>query len=317
MLQPRKHHYLPQFYLRAFSTNGKSIYQIEKHSSLGYPCSIRDAAAIRDYHKLDYSNVEDAYAVEKRLAKIEEHHSDALRQVINDGIISAEVYPRLIEFVSFMRFRVPAVKAYIEELLRQVVRSTEMILEREGKLPPVPEGSEDVLRIDQDISNWKCLEYMFDLATDSKILEILASMRLSVLSVPEGALFLTCDQPVAVYHPEASQDDPYGTGIIDKRTEISFPLSSQVLLQLCWDKSTPEKRLLSQAEVDEFNRRTIIMADSLIFAPEQSESAVAVVARHGKYSAGIDLQVINTDTGAWHRSRFRPVMSVEQYEPSA
>ncbi|MCD4699990.1 MAG: DUF4238 domain-containing protein [Phycisphaerae bacterium] len=318
MSQPRKHHYLPQFYLRGFSVNGRQIYQIEKDSSRGYLCSIEDAAAIRDYYELDYPGAKDPQSVEKRLAEIENRHSDVLRQIIENGSISPDVHARLVEFVSLMRLRVPAVKAYIEKFLRQMVRSTTVIMERNGMLPPAPEVLPEVLKVDEVqivIANWKCLEEMFVLAANPKILKILASMQPRIFHVPAGAMLLTCDQPVAIYHPEASPNDPYGIGIVHAHTEISFPLSSQVLLHLCWDTSVSENRLLTSAEVDEFNRRTIIMADSLIFAPEQSEYATAAVKRYRQYSAGVDLQVLDDGTGHFHIQRFRPVMSAERYGP--
>ena len=281
MAQPRKHHYLPQFYLRGFSPNGRSIFQIEKTPSRGYLCSIRDAAAIRDYHELDYSDAEDPHVIEKRLAEIEGQFSRTLTDVVQSGITSTEVHVGLIEFVALMKFRVPAFKTYIEESLRQSVRSVGMIMERKGALPPIPKGFEGMLRMDRakiSISNWKCLEFMFELATDPRLLRLLLAMRPSILRAKDRESLLTCDQPVALFHPEASARDPYGTGLADPRTELSLPLTSQVLLRLTWDKRSREDRALTAAEVREFNRRTVVMAHGLVFAPNASETTVAFVA---------------------------------------
>ncbi len=312
--EPRKHHFLPQFYLRGFSANGKSICQIEKDGARGYLCSIRDVAAIRDYHA--DPAYEDPYVVEKRLRGVEDRLSRVLVSVLECGITTPEAHAGLVQLVSLMRFRVPAFKAHVEESLRAVVRSTGKIMERRGALPPVPKGLENVLRMDRlsiSISNWKCLEIMFAQAADPRVLHILASMRPSVLRVPEGAFLLTCDQPVAVYHPNASPTDTYGTGLIDPATEISFPLSSRALLRLAWSSDAPEDRLLTSAELEEFNRRTIVMAEALVFAPTRSESAESAVARYGHCSAGIDFQVLDTRRGALHLSRFRPVMRADRY----
>lgn len=299
-----------------FSKNGKSIYQIEKDSSRGYMCAIKDAAAIRDYHELDYSGAEDPQAFEKELGKIEREHASVLKEVIESGIKSRETHVKLIEFVSLMRFRVPAYKTFFDESLSQLVRSAGKIMERQGHFPPPPKGYEDVLRMDQlkiTISNWKCLEKMFDLAANPEYIETLLSMRPSILCAPEGSQFFTCDQPVAIYHPETSPGDPYGVGPADLLSEISLPLSSQILLHLTRGPNIPGNRLLTSEEVDEYNRRTIIMADSYVFASELSDYAGSPVERFKNFSAGIDLQVLPVDTGDFHIFRCRPVMKEKHY----
>ncbi len=136
MSKPRKHHYLPQFYLRGFSNDGKSVCQIEKDSSRSYMCSIRDTAAIRDYHELDGPDYEDANALEKGLAEIEGQLAVAVAHAIEAGIATSKTHARLVEFVSLMRVRVPAFKAHIERSVGEVVRSTGLIMERSRKLPP-------------------------------------------------------------------------------------------------------------------------------------------------------------------------------------
>ncbi|MEW5913308.1 MAG: DUF4238 domain-containing protein [Thermodesulfobacteriota bacterium] len=319
MPQPRKHHYLPQFYLRGFSPDGNSVHQIEKPSLRSYVCSIRDAAAIRDYHELDYAHSEDSNGLEKELAKIESNLAVTLRHVVDYGIDSTNIFSELIQLVSLMRVRIPAYKKFIEDSLRQQVRSTGMILERSGALPPVPKGYEDELRMDKlviSISNWICLYFMFRLAGDPAILGMLASMKPSVLHAPDGESFLTCDQPVAVYNPDASPSDPFGTGPADSHSEISLPLSSRALLHLTWDKRGPRERILSSSEVEEFNRRTIVMADSLIFASESNEATNALVARYAHCSANHEVEVLNRGKGYLHVARFRPVMAPNRYPKS-
>lgn len=316
MAEPRKHHYLPQFYLKGFSADGRSIYQVEKFSPRAYTCSLRDAAEIRDYHELDYSDAEDPHAAEKWLAEIEGKLSAVLHQAVDAGITSAEVHARLISFVSLMRFRVPAVRAFVEEWHRQLVRSTGLILEGAGKFPPIPDGYEDVLsmgNVSISISNWKCLECMFRFAADPKAFQLLASMRPAILRTPDNEYLLTCDQPVAVYHPAASPTDAYGVNLTDSRTELSFPLSSRVLLHLTWGAGAIEERRMTSAEVQEFNRRTIVMADSYVFAPAESDSAKAAVAEHNHCSAGIQLDVLKFGDGYLHLSRIRPVLAPAHY----
>src|SRR5680860_487666 len=124
MSQPRKHHYLPQFYLRELSFDQRSLYRIEKRTSAVVCASIKDLAAIRDFHRINHHDTSDPFELEKKLAEIEGALSDALKRVLKDGIPDLQSHTRIVELVSLLRFRVPAIKFGIESSLRHVVRTT-------------------------------------------------------------------------------------------------------------------------------------------------------------------------------------------------
>jgi Protein of unknown function (DUF4238) len=192
------------------------------------------------------------------------------------------------------------------------------MMERRGAFPPPPKGFEDVLRMDNieiTISNWKLLETIFNIAADRDVFNILAAMRPTLLRAPASAYFLTCDQPVAVFHPTASPKDTYGIGIAHPGTEISVPLASRALLLLSRSSDPPVDREATPDEVAEFNRRSVVMAGALVFAPEASEGAIETTRRYGHCSAGTVLDVLDTGQGAFHLGRFRPVMRADCYPP--
>ena len=95
---------------------------------------------------------------------------------------------------------------------------------------------------------------------------------------------------------------------------MSFPLSRRVLLLLSWTAQSPIDRQATVEEVAEFNRRSVVMADSLVFAPERSEWAVETTARYRQCSAGTRFDLLETDSGAFHLARFRPVMRADRYD---
>ncbi len=316
MTQPRKHHYLPQFYLRGFSDNGKQIYRIEKPEGCGHLCSIKDSAAIRDFYVLDHQQAEDSQAFEKQLADIEGSLSVAIDQVVEFGIINNELHSRLIDFVSLMRFRVPAYKLIIEKELEWMVKSSGRILERNGKLPILPKDIGNLFeqnKVSVSISNWKCLEMMCHDAADPQFLGMLEAMTPSILRVPQDRILLTSDQPVAVYNPDADPSTLDGLGIIHPKSQISIPLSRSVLLLLTWDKSASRERLMNLSEIDEFNRRTVIMADSYIFATKKSEWALRTVDQYAHHRAGLDFSEIDTGDRIFNFSIDRPVMPENKY----
>jgi hypothetical protein len=318
MSEPRKHHYLPQFYLRGFSADGRSIFQIEKQGGRAYQASIRDTAAIRDYHELDTDNAKDPGVIERKLADIETKLAEALTHALRQGLTTPETHNLVIQLVTLLRVRVPAFKAEIEAYLQNVVRSAGMMMERKGELPPPPKGFEDICRMENvsiTISNWKLLEFMFRIAADPRLFQLWAAMTPTILRAPSETFFLTCDQPVAIFHPAASPTDPYGVGLAHADTEVSVPLSSRVLLLLSWRRGSATDRDATPDEVAEFNRRTVVMADSFVFAHEATDIAVEITGRFAHCSAGMTLDFLDAGTEALHVARFRPVLRPDRYAP--
>jgi hypothetical protein len=315
---PRKHHYIPQFYLRHFSSGDGQICQIEKGSGKSIRTGIGNVAAIRDYHTIDEESAPDQFQIERNLSRVEDVLSSALRRVITEGIVDAEVKARMVELVSLLRMRVPAVKRCIERLMEDVVRSVGTGLERQGKFPPPPKGFENDLLMEKvriEIKNWACLDHMFNLAFDEEILGILFNMNATIIDACEGCGFLTCDQPVAMFNPKTLPTDPYGTPLVDVDTELSIPLSQKALLLLAW-KPGSERRTGDLAEVAEFNRRTIIMASNYIFSSEIASAVQDLVRENSRYFAGIETpQVLDYGKGALHLMRVKAVMPREAYRP--
>lgn len=317
MAPPRKHHYLPQFYLRGFSANGRSVYQIEKNGSRGFLCSISDAAAVRDYHVIDDSDVSDVQQVEKALGELEGHIAPVLGEIQCFGLPSPDKRALLIQFISLMRWRVPAAKGFFCGHLAFVVKESGKLLEKQGMLPPPPKGYEDILRMENltvEISNAQPLRHMLGLATDPVMLKLLGAMRLSLLRAPFGSSFLTSDQPVALYFPDARLPPRQGIGIADPRIEVSFPLSCRLLARLDWNRGLPEVREIGSEDVAEFNRRTIVMASRLVFSSQESQATRDLVAQFAHCSAGGEFETISSDQGAMFLSAFRPVLPPVAYQ---
>ena len=307
--EPRKHHYLPQFYLRGFSIDRRGLFQLEKASANHYGCQIKDIAAIRDYHELDGEGTSDPYALEKKLAELEGLQASHLQGALLEGISLDHHRLNLIELLSVMRMRVPAVKEHIDQSYGGAVRATALALQRTGRLPKPPEGFEEALRVENlniEVLNWKCLEVMFRMGTNEKILGILSNMRATLYRAPFGARFITSDQPVALYHPTLSRS-AYGAGPATLGIELSFPLSSRALLRLDHVKQPHAERVASSEEVTEFNRRTIVMAQSYAYTGEAPERAVAAIRSAGNTFAGFRHENFDAGREFLQIHRFVPV----------
>ncbi len=319
MTQPRKHHYLPRFYLGGFSANSRSLSQIEKSTGRSFVCSLRDVASIKDYHRLDKGSTEDSFELEKHLGSIEGRLARALREVFQHGLTNTTLTVRLVELVSLLRLRVPAVKTQIENTIRQIARSSSLLLHSTRQIKSTSPEWLESLRKDEipiKVSNSFCLRIMFSLAYDVEILELLYSMRPIIIKTPDNSSFITCDQPVAIYNPSATFSQAAGVAIEDSDTEITLPLSSNTLLKLDWTEGDPIQTIASPEEVDEYNRRSVIMASSYVFSPTPfSTKAGQIVHNYRQYSAGIQpSQSVDFGQSVLFRQFFRPVLQQTQYK---
>ena len=123
------------------------------------------------------------------------------------------------------------------------------------------------------------------MAANEKLLNILLKMRATLYQAPLGTRYFTSDQPVALYHPTLSTS-AYGVGPSTNGVEISFPLNSKTLLMLDHVSGQHGERIATPAEVLEFNRRTVVMAQNYIFVGEGHELAESQVLEHSEQFAG-------------------------------
>jgi hypothetical protein len=307
MSEPRKHHYLPQFYLRGFSKDQRSLFQIEKTTGKYYRCQIKDVAATRDFHEIDADGATDTNGFEKMLAEVEGKLSEQLRMLLSDGISNDNALRTTIDLLSQLRMRVPPVKNHIERSMSSNIRAVTEMMERAGQLPKPPPGLEDMLRVKNlkiSTKNWKCLETMFDMAADPEILNILTHMRATLYHSPEDEFFITCDQPVALLHPTMSANSWYGIGPGIKGVEISLPLSASVLLKLDHETGPHSEMSATAAEVKEFNRRSIVMAYNYILTGNEPELISQQSASLRRTFAGFRFDDINPGGQRFQVHRF-------------
>lgn len=320
MSVPRKHHYLPQFYLEGFKiepqeSNKPHIWQIEKHGKQKYYSpAIEDTCCIRDYHSLDIEGEDpDHRAVEAMLSRLEGEQSILVRAIREAKWIVVSQIESLATCISLMRYRVPAFAEHVENSLRSVVLDTFKIMYQRGELPaPPPElqrlfdskGIDDSLHI--SISNWKILSHMFGVGLAPESIGLLAEYTYHVYTAANGNFFITSDNPVALYHPNYDEIRPYGVGLAMKGVEVTVPLSSDTLIRAGYHVE-PGASIASSEEVEEFNRRAIIMSKRYVFTSVVTTELTNRINELKDVRAGFVFDNLFYGDGSVHVSRFIPV----------
>ena len=111
---------------------------------------------------------------------------------------------------------------------------------------------------------------------------------------------------MAVYSPSAKLARSEGVALTESDVEISLPLSRDTLLRLDWKPANPESVYAKPEEVAEFNRRTVIMASSYVFAPHiNAVGASEIAQRYQQFSAGVQpLQTMDAGLSVFHKQFF-------------
>lgn len=108
--QPRKHHYVPQFYLAGFTKNDSAtdrLYVFDKERRTSWPSTPKGSAHQRDFYAIDGEVDGDPMTIEKKFSKLEGQWNTALQQIINSETIpDDESFGDLMMFIAFMAVRV-------------------------------------------------------------------------------------------------------------------------------------------------------------------------------------------------------------------
>lgn len=320
MSTPRKHHYLPQFYLEGFKIlpqkGGKShIWQIEKGGEQRhYSPAIEYTGCIRDYHSLDHNEQEpDHKTIESLLSNIEGKHADLVRCITDSKCIDSSQIGELAEFISLLRYRVPSFASHVETTHRKIVIDTFKIMYQAGKFGTPPEtirkmfetkGIDDTLNI--KISNWKIVQQMLEVGLSSESIDLLSQLNYRIYYTEKPDAFVTSDNPVALYHPNYDEIKPYGVGLATKGVEVTLPLSSNILIAAGFHLE-PCVCLANHDQVIEFNRRTITMSENYVFSNEISDGLKNQIKHYQNVFAGFTFDNLYYGDGSVHISRFIPV----------
>jgi len=125
--EPRKHHFVPQFYLAGFTTNGSNdgeLHGFDKNRRKTFRSTPRGVAHKRDFHKIVPGPQGDEMAVEKALGKVECQWNTVLSAVIkNTALPEGESFGDLMMFVGFLAVRVLRIRNIISDFIDRVSKA--------------------------------------------------------------------------------------------------------------------------------------------------------------------------------------------------
>lgn len=250
MSVPKRHHYLPQFYLKGFGAAGRLwVYDREKGEIRAQ--GPKTVAVEKGFYAVRGPGGELDYAeVEERLGVVESQAAPAIRKIDEGGALELNERYALAMFVALLKYRTKAFERQSSELsdvlsdpeaakemLAPSVEGVKALLRQIGYEGA---GLEDMAQGVYDHIHKRGVEHRPDpnsrlenmLRGAHEIGNQLVRGALTVARAPEGCRFITSDDPYAVVAQPGAQDPRawQGAEIIPPGYEGWVPLSGRSLL---------------------------------------------------------------------------------------
>ncbi len=307
-MKKRRHHYLPQFYLRNFvgqQPEGK-LWVYTKAAESFRAASPRDLAVEKDYHTVvRRDGVVDRNTMEDTVASLENIAAPVIRKILQGAAISFDDYQIFALFISQLFLRVPARRDVVAGMMNEMLKkmSKQFAKNKEAyhadylhfqketgdKSDVDPEEVRQfILGNDYDITVNSSAALGASLGAIGTVVNCLVKMNWVFVRASGRFRFLTCDNPVFYCDPTLPPKSWRGVGLANPGVEVSCPLSPNVLAFACYRAVSRRYATATPEMVRRFNQQTIDSAYRYIFACEGSAALQRFIRRNNDASRPVE-----------------------------
>ncbi|HRF50428.1 MAG TPA: DUF4238 domain-containing protein, partial [Anaerolineales bacterium] len=278
-------HYIPRYYLKGFGPPGQPnvITRVEKYTTSTLTTDVKNVAQENDFYSEEieiYLSTEIERPANDVLAK--------LRQLVLPGVAEKV---SLARYLTALLKRVPRAKERYDEMSPEILERVFSDLERQiDEIAAERPEKSDLMRARRE--QLAQLRVQYETGMPKEMLrdiwlnnlraersmateERLTAMTWTYLMAREGAEFITCDNPV-FFHT--------AIGIGNMRSEVTFPISSQLALWATWSKTLPENFVrVRKSVVKLVNRRTASCATRYLFSSGTYDWVVSLAQTSSNY----------------------------------
>lgn len=284
--EPKRHHYVPRWHLKRFSTNAKKprLWVFAKSRDAFYETAITNAAVINQYYRWD-SGEALAGVVEQGLAALDARAAEVLPRFERGQELRGTEPNVVAAYVATQRARVPVIRESIQALVEAVgTYSAEQTLASQdedemfekalgaGRVKTREEF--DQLRHESieairerrvKVTMEPIMNFSFHMQGTEQLAWFIEGMSWLVLEAAPGSEFVISDNPVTL-RSSAPEVAGWPPAFGDPDVEVALPVSRRALFRLSHDPMPRGRDVAPPAEVERFNRRTWVDAQEYVFA---------------------------------------------------
>jgi hypothetical protein len=246
------HHYIPQFYLRGFSTGAgrqSQLFVFDSDNHKSFTTLVRNIGSKRHFNRVEAIGVGPNH-IEDEMANIENEIAPHLLQVIEaKAFPTAEHFNSIMNLIALLSVRNPRLRGRMSDSHREIVErimsmsvSSKQIWEsqikkiRENGIPVNEQMTyEDMKRFNNDGNFDIVIDQTFLIGLELKmvepVLKHLSQRSWCFVTAPINHQFITCDDPTILdWNDKIKQPNPYSPGHGLQNTIVTFPLSPELAL---------------------------------------------------------------------------------------
>ncbi len=297
----KRHHYIPQFYLKGFtdSKNEPYIWIYDKeHNGRIIKSTAKDIAVKKHYFTFMTQDQEkDSETVENLLAVIETEAAAVFRKIHAGETITDIDKSTFAVFVASMMLRVPNFRNNVQSSLSQVMKKLFIMMasnkeafeksvreyeQESGETFTMPIEKLRQIQLDQnkyDVIVDSQYALGMSLAMVKEMASILGAMEWTFLKATTEHKYICSDNPL--FYCDLSNDPRslYGVGLMSKNIEVTIPLSRDVAAFGNWKRGRGYIQA-NNAAVKDINRRTVSAALRFVFSPVKSDKLKEFVLKY-------------------------------------
>lgn len=276
--EKKRHHYIPITYLNNFTDDAGRVLAYRKDDLIKPLCIAPSEIAFERYY---YSQPlpdggRNNNKLEDFFSTIEGTWPNLVAALRSGADMAAADLEALCTFIILMRVRVPATRDFIELSLAEQVKAEARLLDELGKLPPKPEGLEDILdHVTVLIDPNQSLHTMMPLAQGFGV--VLDQLGFEVLHNKTDESFLTSDNPVICFDPTVGEGRvlPYQVRPPLGSIELLFPIDAETVLRgRSGRRPLRHVKLTDRQAVKRINRFTARFGYRFVFARNPGHEAL-------------------------------------------
>jgi hypothetical protein len=311
----KRHHYVPQFYLNYFCSEGASTLSVyEKGHARPRLQTPRNTAVEAGLYSFTIDGRKDDF-VERNLSEIESVTKPILdRWQERDVLPKPEEIVVVAQFLALLHVRVPRMIAAIEEAMEiTAVEGTKLYTElrpdavREFlKSRPRVQGVNEPT-FEELVNSIRDLEKNFKVVVNREA-SMAESLKLALplakeifemdwwlCDAPQGKFFLTGDTPLCVLAPTSKNKVVLGAGIGLPNAEGSFPISPRVCLLLHRHGGGERRVSVTMNFVHMMNTRMIATAERFVFSSKESSRIGRLIGASRPQQPKLDRNVFGSE----------------------
>jgi Protein of unknown function (DUF4238) len=282
----RRHHYLPQFYLRKFTSRGERrlLWEYDKRKGSVTRSSPKESGFSPNHHSITRTGGKiDGETIEARIKRdFEDPMAPVYETLRHRALLKEKEWTAFCLFAASMMVRVPNyianTKAVLTKLLQRgfdIMKYHDEEFRRRCSEKGVPLEVIEAARVS---SATRDAALTFSLAAFDVPAKIFARMYWLFLHSAPTELFATSDNPVFYCDPQHRPSGFLnGVGLANATIEVTFPLSRNICALGTWHPSSVLHSNVQSEIVDLVNERTIGAALRFVYSPRKSDRLLELV----------------------------------------